>query len=77
MASTITRPALVGRMLAAAYPDGVPADQVRHVPRLAAVLDLVAESVATGKPFKGIPLTLLADTREPADCGSVEDGDHG
>ena len=77
MGNIITRPSLVGRMLAAAYPDGVPADQVLNVPRLAAVLDLVAESVATGKPFEGIPLTLLADTREPADFGSVEEGDHG
>ena len=75
MASTITRPALVGRMLAAAYPSGVPADQVENSVRITAVLNLVAESVATGRPFGGIPLTLLADASQPArfDEGAVED----
>ena len=66
MANTITRPDLVGRMLAAAYPEGVPPEQVRHVARIAAALDCVAESVATGRPFAGFPLALAADAGRPA-----------
>ena len=62
----INRPALVGRMLAAAYPEGVPPEQVRHVARIAAALDCVAESVATGRPFAGFPLSLAADASCPA-----------
>ena len=62
----INRPALVGRMLAAAYPDGVPPDQVEHIPRRAAALDAIAESIASGKPFGGFPLTLAGDPGKPA-----------
>ena len=66
MGNTITRPDLVGRMLAAAYPEGVPPEQVRHVARIAAALDVVADAVATGRPFAGFPLTLAADASRPA-----------
>lgn len=64
--SSITRPSLVGRLLAAAYPDGITADQVENSVRITAVLGLVAEAVATGRPFGGIPLALLADASQPA-----------
>ena len=62
----VTRPSLVGRLLAAAYPNGIPADQVENSVRITAVLGLVAEAVATGRPFGGIPLSLLADASQPA-----------
>lgn len=62
----VTRPSLVGRLLAAAYPNGITADQVENSVRITAVLGLVAEAVATGRPFGGIPLSLLADASQPA-----------
>lgn len=78
----VTRPSLVGRLLAAAYPEGIPPGQVENSVRITAVLGLVAEAVATGRPFGGIPLSLLADASQPArfdvepvveDVGDVDD----
>lgn len=63
---SVNRPSIVGRLLAAAYPDGIPPEHVPHLGLITAALDVVADAVATGRPFAGFPLSLIADAREPA-----------
>lgn len=55
----IDRISIVSRLTQVLYPDGVPADRVAHLPHHLALLDVVAESVATGKA-PSVPLSLMA-----------------
>lgn len=55
----VDRLSIVSRLTQVLYPTGVPADRVAHLPHHLALLDVVAESVATGKP-PSVPLSLMA-----------------
>jgi hypothetical protein len=55
----IDRISIVSRLTQVLYPAGVPADRVAHLPHHLALLDVVAESVATGKA-PSVPLALMA-----------------
>jgi hypothetical protein len=55
----IDRISIVSRLTQVLYPAGVPADRVAHLPHHLALLDVVAESVATGKA-PSVPLSLMA-----------------
>jgi hypothetical protein len=55
----IDRISIVSRLTQVLFVDGVPANRVAHLPHYLALLDVVAESVATGKA-PSVPLSLMA-----------------
>lgn len=55
----IDRISIVSRLAQTLYADGVPADRVKYIPHHMALLDVVAESFATGKA-PSVPLSLMA-----------------
>jgi hypothetical protein len=55
----VDRISIVSRLTQVLFVDGVPANRVAHLPHYLALLDVVAESVATGKA-PSVPLALMA-----------------
>lgn len=55
----IDRISIVSRLTQVLYQGGVPADRVAYIPHHLALLDVIAESFATGKA-PSVPLALMA-----------------
>ena len=74
MSSFVTRPAVVSRLLVTLYPGDIPASHVTLLPRLMALLDVAAGSVAEGREVS-VPLALMQGDPcpyEPTDVSEMD-----